>query len=81
MFAGLGNLRDAGCHRVQVDVGTRRQQRLFIENRHAFEPPLEKSSPDFVLAVRESCKSAMPVFSSKCGYAAGLTVAKVAVRA
>jgi hypothetical protein len=30
VFAGLGSLGDAGRHRVQVDVGARRQQRFFI---------------------------------------------------
>jgi len=30
--------------RVQIDVGAGRQQRLFVEDRHAFEPPRKKAS-------------------------------------
>ncbi len=42
MLTGLGNLRDSGSHRVQINIGTGRQQRLLVEDRHALEPALEE---------------------------------------
>ena len=35
----------SGRHRVQIDRGTGRQQRLLIEDRHALEPRLEERTP------------------------------------
>ena len=56
MRARFGNLGDPRRHRVQVDVRTRRQQRRFMENRDAFEPPLEKRGSGLVLMVGQSCQ-------------------------
>jgi hypothetical protein len=43
VFAGLGNRRNPSGNRVQVNVGTRRQQGLFVEDGHTLESPLELS--------------------------------------
>src|SRR5262249_16606540 len=49
--AGSGTFADPRRHRVQVDIGTCRQQRLFVENGHALEPALEERPARVVPAV------------------------------
>ncbi len=58
MLAGLGNLRDSGGHRVQINIGTGRQQRFLIEDRHALEPALEERAAGLLFPVRQPVRAA-----------------------
>ena len=51
MWARFRYHGDAGRDRVQIDVGAGRQQRFFVEDRHAFEAFLEERSARVVLAI------------------------------
>ena len=50
--ARLRHFGDPRRHRVQVDVGTRRQKRGFIEDGDTLEPPLEKRAPRLLASTK-----------------------------
>ena len=46
--------RDAGGDRIKIDVGTRREQSLFIEDRNRLETPFPEGTFALVFFVRQA---------------------------